>query len=72
MRLPKGTTIAVTDGRRLRLFRNEGDGSRLTLTELPAPPVEGSLPSAPRHGHTGQDSRDRQRLRRLLRRSRLA
>ncbi len=35
MQFPKGATVAVSDGRTLRLFRNEGDESHLALKELP-------------------------------------
>lgn len=35
MKFPKSATIAVTDGRTLRLFRNEGDEGNLSLQELP-------------------------------------
>ena len=38
MQFPKGTTFAVADGRKLRLFRNTGDALQLELKEL-APPV---------------------------------
>jgi protein required for attachment to host cells len=34
MKFPKGATVAVSDGRTLRLFRNEGDESTLALKEL--------------------------------------
>ena len=36
MLFPKGATVAVSDGRTLRLFRNEGDERSLELKELPA------------------------------------
>ena len=62
MQYPHGTTIAVTDGRRLRLFRNTGDELHLQLLELPEPHVHGHEESAPRHQHTGQDNKDQQRL----------
>lgn len=32
MMLPKGTTIAVSDGEKLNLFRNSGDEAKLKLT----------------------------------------
>lgn len=63
MQYPHGTTIAVTDGRKLRLFRNAGDELHLQLLELPEPDVHGHEESAHRHQHTGQDNKDQQRLR---------
>ena len=62
MQYSHGTTIAVTDGRKLRLFRNTGNELQLELLELPVPDVHGHEESAPRHLHTGQDNKDRQRL----------
>src|SRR5579872_3114950 len=41
MQYPHGTTIAVTDGRKVRLFRNTGDELHLQLLELPEPDVHG-------------------------------
>lgn len=62
MQLPNDTTIAVTDGQKLRLFRNAGTEMHIALTELPQPDVHGDVESAARHQHTGQDNKDRQRL----------
>jgi len=62
MQYPHGTTIAVTDGRKLRLFRNTGDEVHLKLQELPQPDVHGREEGAARHHHVGQDSKDQQRL----------
>jgi protein required for attachment to host cells len=40
MMLAKGTTVAVADGEKLNLFRNEGDESALKLTALPRQSVD--------------------------------
>jgi protein required for attachment to host cells len=60
--LPHDTTIAVTDGQRLRLFRNDGTESHLALTELASPDVHGDVEGAGRHQHTGGDNSDQRRL----------
>ena len=39
MQYAHGTTIAVTDGQHLRLFRNTGNEQHLQLIELPKPDV---------------------------------
>ena len=62
MQIPNDTTIVVTDGQKLRLFRNAGDERRLSLVELPQTNVHGDVKGAARHQHTGQDSKDQQRL----------
>ena len=62
MQLPHDTTILVTDGQKLRLFRNTGTELHMTLIELPHPDVHGDVEGAARHQHTGQDNKDRQRL----------
>ncbi len=48
MQFPKSSTIAVTDGSKLRLFRNDGDERHLQLHELDSP----ALPHARQH-HSG-------------------
>lgn len=62
MQLPHDTTIVVTDGQKLRLFRNTGSDRNLVLMELPRPDVHGDEEGAGRHQHTGQDNKDRRRL----------
>ena len=62
MQLPHDTTIIVTDGQKLRLFRNTGTDLHIALVELPHPDVHGDVEGATRHQHTGQDNKDRQRL----------
>ena len=62
MQLPHNSTIVVTDGQKLRLFRNTGTPLHMALSELPNPDVHGDVEGAGRHQHTGQDNRDNQRL----------
>jgi protein required for attachment to host cells len=61
-RLPPDATIVVTDGQKLRLFRNTGDGAQVALTELPRPDVHGDEEGAGRHQHTGPDNADDRRM----------
>lgn len=65
MQLPKGATIAVTDGEKFNLFRNAGDEADLKLTPLAHDGLntdhQGSTPG--RHGSSanpdgGQDKED--------------
>jgi protein required for attachment to host cells len=42
MQLPEHATVVVTDGKKLRLFRNIGDEQQLKLVELPQPDVQGT------------------------------
>ena len=62
MQLPHDTTIIVTDGQKLRLFRNNGTELHIALTELPRPDVHGDEEGAGRHQHTGQDNKDQRRM----------
>jgi len=62
MQYPHGTTIAVTDGQKLRVFRNNGDELRLRLTELPEPELHPHNKGGGRRHHTGPDNPDDQRL----------
>ncbi|MFM1887357.1 MAG: hypothetical protein RL026_2514 [Pseudomonadota bacterium] len=62
MQYPHGTTIAVTDGRRLRLFRNNGDDFHLRLVELAAPEITGHNQGGGRRHHTGGDNPDHGQL----------
>jgi protein required for attachment to host cells len=62
MLLPHDTTIVVTDGQKLRLFRNTGTEFHMALTELPHPDVHGDVEGAGRHQHTGGDNKDQRRL----------
>ncbi len=60
--LPHNATIVVTDGQKLRVFRNTGIGAHPALTELPPPDVHGDVEGAGRHQHTGPDNKDDRRL----------
>jgi len=62
MQFPHDTTIVLTDGQKLRLFRNTGTELQMVLTELPTPDVHGDEVGAARHQHTGQDNKDQRRL----------
>jgi len=62
MQLAHDTTIVVTDGQKLRLFRNTGTELHMALTELPQPDVHGDVEGAGRHQHTGGDNKDQRRL----------
>jgi protein required for attachment to host cells len=62
MLLPHGTTIVVTDGQKLELFRNTGTELHMALAQLPHPDVHGDVEGAGRHQHTGQDNKDQRRL----------
>lgn len=42
MLLPKGATVAVADGEKLRMFTNSGDETAIKLAPLPAAEVDGS------------------------------
>jgi protein required for attachment to host cells len=53
MQYPHGTTIAVTDGQKLRVFRNTGNELNLKLMELPKPVVHAPSHGAMRAHHGG-------------------
>lgn len=53
MRYPYDTTIAVTDGRSLRVFRNLGNEMEPRLEEQPAPPIQAQRHGATRQHHDG-------------------
>lgn len=42
MILPNGTTVAVVDGEKLRLFHNRGHEPHIELTALSAPDIKGA------------------------------
>ena len=54
MRYPFDTTIAVTDGRSFRLFRNLGNEMEPRLEELPAPQLATPSQGATRQHHQGE------------------
>ncbi|MEO7385474.1 MAG: host attachment protein [Gammaproteobacteria bacterium] len=58
MQYPHGTTIAVTDGQKLRLFRNTGDESHLQLLESPPPDIEGHNKGSGRRHHNSPGNPD--------------
>ena len=65
MQLPKDTTVAVADGEKFNLFRNEGDEANLKLTPLAHDKVDADHDGATRgrHGSSanpdgGQDKED--------------
>lgn len=47
MNLPQNTVVAVADGEKLSLFRNDGDVATVNLTALPDPAIDArrSLPA---------------------------
>jgi len=53
MQYPHGTTIAVTDGQVLRVFRNSGTELHLQLLEQPKPDVHARSQGATRAHHSG-------------------
>ncbi len=53
MQYPHGTTIAVTDGQKLRLFRNTGNEQHLQLMELATPEINAHSNGATRQHHSG-------------------
>lgn len=56
MQYPAGTTIAVTDGQKLRVFHNIGDELHLRLHELPEPDVHATSKGGSRKHHQGQSN----------------
>lgn len=65
MQLPRGATVAVTDGEKFNLFRNAGDETHQKLVALAHEPVDGHHQGATpgRHGSSanpdgGQDRED--------------
>lgn len=61
MLLPHDVTVVVTDGQKLRLFRNTGTEFHLALTEQPQPAVQGEVEGASRH-HLGDGKKDHQEV----------
>lgn len=62
MILPNETTVAVVDGKRLRLFRNKGHEPHIELVELPDPDVgKANQGSGSRH-HSSTGNPDAARL----------
>ncbi len=62
MIIPNGTTVAVADGGKLRLFRNKGAEPHIVLEALPEPEIEShNEGSGSRHRSTSANP-DRSRL----------
>lgn len=65
MRLPRGATVAVADGERLKLFRNAGDETHPSLAALPTPEIDAAAAGSggrredssanPDHRQAGED-----------------
>jgi protein required for attachment to host cells len=56
MQFPKSSTIAVTDGSKLRLFRNAGDELHLQLQELESPALPPHSKGSQHHGGASNPS----------------
>jgi len=56
MQFPKSSTIAVTDGTKLRLFRNAGDELHLQLQELDSPALPSHGKGSQHHGGAANPS----------------
>lgn len=62
MQLPKGATVAVADGEKLRLFRNSGDEAHPKLTALPEPNFGGDNRGSGARHHSSSANPDPSRL----------
>jgi protein required for attachment to host cells len=61
MLLPKGATVAVADGEKLRMFTNSGDENAIKLAPQPAAEVDGDhTGSGARHHSSGANPDDDQ------------
>lgn len=61
MDIPQNTVIAVADGEKLSLFKNEGDAQNVKLTAMPAAMVDDSkIPSGSRHSSSAANPDDSQ------------
>lgn len=61
MDIPQNTVIAVADGEKLSLFRNEGDAQNVKLKPLPEADVDSSkIPSGARHSSSSANPDDSQ------------
>ncbi len=61
MDIPQNTVIAVADGEKLSLFKNEGDAQNVNLTSMPAATVDDSkIPSGSRHSSSAANPDDSQ------------
>ncbi|UHS63206.1 host attachment protein [Agrobacterium vaccinii] len=61
MDIPQNTVIAVADGEKLSLFRNEGDAQNVKLKALPEADVDSSkIASGARHSSSAANPNDSQ------------
>ncbi|NTA13531.1 host attachment family protein [Agrobacterium tumefaciens] len=61
MNLPQNTVVAVADGEKLSLFRNDGDAATVNLTALPDPAIDSSkISSGGRHSSSSANPDDSQ------------
>ncbi|MGV1786591.1 MULTISPECIES: host attachment family protein [Agrobacterium] len=61
MDLPQNTVVAVADGEKLSLFRNDGDAATVNLTALPDPAIDNSkISSGARHSSSSANPDDSQ------------
>ena len=58
MQIAKGTIVAVADGENLNMFRNDGDGSAIDLTALPATDVDTSNSGSGARHHSSSANPD--------------
>lgn len=61
MNLPQNTVVAVADGEKLSLFRNDGDAATVNLIALPDPAIDSSkISSGARHSSSSANPDDSQ------------
>jgi protein required for attachment to host cells len=61
MDLPQNAVVAVADGKKLSLFKNEGQASSIQLKALPEPDIDDSkIPSGGRHSSSSANPGDGQ------------
>ncbi|MGO4318409.1 host attachment family protein [Agrobacterium tumefaciens] len=61
MNPPQNTVVAVADGEKLSLFRNDGDAATVNLTALPDPAIDSSkISSGARHSSSSANPDDSQ------------
>ena len=62
MQFPQGTTIAVTDGSKLHVYRNIGDDIHLKLAPLPPPELHTEGKGSGHRHHSSEANPDRRSL----------
>lgn len=62
MKLPKGATVVVIDGEKLRLFRNTGDEARLELAASADPTIAGENKGSGARHHSSSANPDDSRI----------